>query len=127
MNIGNSKERVRRLSGVPVLVCPEAGPAIAGDRDAADLVGEALSVGAQVVALPVARLGAGFLDLSTRLAGEALQKFVNYGLRVAIVGDISGAVAQSTALRDFVRESNRGRQVWFVPDLTGLEARLADG
>ncbi|MFC3078752.1 DUF4180 domain-containing protein [Phenylobacterium terrae] len=110
-----------------MLVCPEAGPAIAGDRDAADLVGEALSVGAQVVALPVARLGAGFLDLSTRLAGEALQKFVNYGLRVAIVGDISGAVAQSTALRDFVRESNRGRQVWFVPDLTGLEARLADG
>jgi hypothetical protein len=126
MKIATNEERsLRKLSGVAVLVCADGGAPVAGDRDAADLVGEALSVGAEAIALPVARLGAGFFDLSTRMAGEVLQKFVNYGLRVAIVGDISGAVAQSPALRDFVRESNRGRQVWFVADLPELEARLA--
>lgn len=125
MIASQDRERVRHLAGVPVLVCSGAGPPISGDRDAADLVGEALSAGAAWLALPVARLGDGFLDLSTRLAGEVLQKFVNYGLGVAIVGDVSGAVAHSTALRDFVRESNRGRHIWFVADLAELEARLA--
>lgn len=127
MTMRNNAEHLRHFSGVPVLVCPGAGPLIAGDREAADLVGEALSAGAQAVALPVARLGPGFLDLSTRLAGEVLQKLVNYGLRVAIVGDVSVQVAQSAALRDFVRESNRGRHVWFVADLSELEVRLAGG
>lgn len=126
-NTERSGDGARLLADVPVLVCAENGAPFASDRDAADLVGEALSVGAQVVALPVARLGAGFLDLSTRMAGEALQKFVNYGLKIAIVGDISDAAAQSQALRDFVRESNRGRQVWFVADLAELERRLAGG
>ena len=57
--------------------------------------------------------------------GELLQKFVNYGRRVVILGDVSQAVAGSKALRDFVRESNRGASVWFVPDMAALEARLA--
>ena len=117
--------RIRRLAGISVLVCSDDGPPVIGDRDAADLVGEALSGGAHVVALPVSRLGDGVLNLSTRIAGEVLQKFVNYGLRVALVGDVSGAAAQSGALRDFVRESNRGRHIWFVADHAELEARLA--
>ena len=45
--------------------------------------------------------------------------------RVAILGDIGEAVARSAALRDFVRESNRGRHVWFVADRMELERRLA--
>lgn len=117
----------RTLAGASVLVCGEAGPPLAGDRPAADLVGEALSVGAQWVAIAAGRLGEGFLDLSTRLAGDVLQKFVNYGLRVAIVGDVADEIARSPALRDFVRESNRGRHVWFVSDLGELETRLAAG
>jgi hypothetical protein len=48
---------------------------------------------------------------------------VNYGLRLAVVGDISEPLADSEALRDFVRESNRGRQVWFVADVAGLAGR----
>lgn len=127
METVSNKAQLRHLSGVAVLVCGNEGACIVGDRAAADLVGDALSVGAQAVALPVARLDPRFLDLSTRVAGEMLQKLVNYGLHVAIVGDISAAVAQSAALRDFVRESNRGRHVWFVADLRELEARLAGG
>ena len=57
--------------------------------------------------------------------GEVIQKFVNYRLRLAFVGDIGVAVAASDALRDFVRESNRGRHVWFVADMAALEAKLS--
>jgi len=58
------------------------------------------------------------------VAGEILQKLINYRFRVAILGDVSAAVAGSAALRDFVVESNRGEMVWFLPDLAALEARL---
>lgn len=117
----------KSLAGVAVLVCDARGPKLDGERAAIDIIGEALGAGAQVVAIPVARLGEGFLTLSTRTAGEVIQKFVNYGLQVACVGDIAGAIQASDALRDFVRESNRGRHVWFVADLAEVEARLAAG
>ncbi|WP_334162090.1 DUF4180 domain-containing protein [Phenylobacterium sp.] len=118
-------DRILELGGVPVLVCAEVGPPLASDREASDIVGEALGGGVRVIAIPVGRLPPAFLDLKSRLAGEVLQKFVNYGLQVALVGDVSAAVARSGPLRDFVRESNRGRSVWFVEDLAALEAKLA--
>ena len=80
---------------------------------------------AGALALPKARLGEDFLKLRTGLAGAVIQKFVNYRVRLAIVGDVSAEAAASDALRDFVRESNAGDRVWFVPDLAALETRLA--
>lgn len=53
-----------------------------------------------------------FFDLKTRLAGEILQKFVQYHARLAIVGDFSGYT--SKALRDFIYESNNGNHIFFV-------------
>ncbi|MFR2505057.1 MAG: DUF4180 domain-containing protein, partial [Coprobacillus cateniformis] len=47
-----------------------------------------------------------FFVLSTGLAGEILQKFVNYGGRIAIYGDYSHYT--SKPLRDFIYESNNG-------------------
>lgn len=111
------------LAGVTVHLCAADGPPLDGERAATDIIGDAF--GTEVVAVPVARLGEGFLTLSTRIAGEVIQKFVNYGFRLAFVGDISEATAASKALRDFVRESNRGRHVWFVDDMAQLEAKLA--
>ena len=113
------------IAGLRALLWPEDGPPVASGRDASDIIGEALSVQAQMVVIPVARLSPDFLRLSTGLAGEVLQTFVNYGLRVAIVGDITGPLAASAPLRDFVRESNRGNQVWFADDLDALASRLA--
>ncbi len=55
-----------------------------------------------------------FFDLSTRLAGEILQKYANYGVKLAIAGDFSGYASKS--LRDFIYESNHGKQVFFLPD-----------
>ena len=53
-----------------------------------------------------------FFILSTGLAGEILQKFVNYGARIAIYGDYSRYM--SKPLHDFMRESNEGHDVFFV-------------
>lgn len=114
----------RTFNGVPVFVCPAEGPKLDGERAATDIIGDLFGSGARVVAIPVERLGEGFLTLSTRIAGGVIQKFVNYGFQVAFVGDVSEAVAASDALRDFVRESNRGRHVWFVADLDALAAKL---
>lgn len=55
----------------------------------------------------------GFFDLKTRLAGEILQKFINYRVKVAIVGDFSMYSSQS--LRDFIYECNSGRDIFFLP------------
>lgn len=53
-----------------------------------------------------------FFDLKTRFAGEMLQKFTNYHFKVAIVGDFEGITSKS--LKDFIYESNKGRQILFV-------------
>ena len=53
-----------------------------------------------------------FFVLSTGLAGEILQKYVNYGGRIAIYGDYSHYT--SKPLHDFIYESNRGKDVFFV-------------
>lgn len=116
--------QINEIGGLRAFAWDLDGPLLATSRDASDLVGDALSVDAELVVLPVQRLSADFLRLSSGLAGEVLQKFVNYRLKVAILGDISTATAASGPLRDFVTESNRGANVWFAPDLPSLEALI---
>lgn len=53
-----------------------------------------------------------FFILSKGLAGEILQKYVNYGGRIAIYGDYSHYT--SKPLKDFIYESNTGKDVFFV-------------
>ena len=56
-----------------------------------------------------------FFDLSTKLAGEILQKFINYHVKIAIVGDFS--IYTSRSLRDFIYECNKGKDIFFLPDV----------
>ena len=53
-----------------------------------------------------------FFILSTGLAGEILQKYINYGGRIAIYGDYTHYT--SKPLHDFIYESNKGKDVFFV-------------
>lgn len=112
------------LNSARIWLCDADGPPLSTGRDATDIIGDTWGTEVAVVALPAARLTDEVFDLRTRLAGEFVQKFVNYGLTLAIVGDISAHVAASTALRDFVYESNSSRHLWFVEDLDALAARL---
>lgn len=53
-----------------------------------------------------------FFTLSNGIAGEILQKFINYHIKVALYGDFSSYTSE--ALKALMRESNRGRDFFFM-------------
>ena len=53
-----------------------------------------------------------FFILSTGMAGEILQKFITYQIKLAIYGDYSKYT--SKPLKDFIYESNNGKDIFFV-------------
>ena len=53
-----------------------------------------------------------FFILSTGMAGEILQKYMNYHVKLAVYGDYSHYT--SKPLKDFIYESNQGRDFFFV-------------
>ncbi|MCT2593999.1 DUF4180 domain-containing protein [Streptomyces sp. N2-109] len=115
---------LQTIHDVPVLICAAEGETIRGEREALDCIGDAGYQGAQWVALPAGRFDEAFFQLRTRVAGDIIQKFVTYRLGLAVLGDISSHMAEGSALQDFVRECNRGRQTWFLADLEELRERL---
>ena len=117
--------RIEEHGDVRVQYLDHDGPVISSSADASDLIGNAWVDEASVVAVPVGRLDPEFFRLSSLLAGDFLQKAVNYHVRIAVIGDITDYVERSDALRDFVFESNRGDHAWFLPDEEALAAKLA--
>ena len=111
------------VGGSTVLVVDEAGPPLDG-RTFRDLVGDAMGEGATMLAVPVGRLPASFWDLASGLAGDLLQVSVNYGVRLAVIGELPEAATGSRAFAALVRASNAGSQHWFVPSMDALGARL---
>ena len=65
-----------------------------------------------------------FFILSTGLAGEILQKFINYGIKFAFYGDFSRYT--SKPLKDFIYESNHGKDVFFTSDREEAVKRLTE-
>lgn len=116
---------LEKIHDVPVLSCDAEGERIACVQDALDLIGDAGYQGAQWVVVPVERFDEAFFRLRTKVAGDIVQKFVQYSMGLVVLGDLSARTEASEALRDFVRECNRGRHTWFAPDLDDLRQRLA--
>ena len=56
-----------------------------------------------------------FFDLSTHIAGEILQKFTNYNVKLAILGDFEKY--KSKSLHDFIYESNKNGDYLFVKSM----------
>lgn len=90
--------------------------------DARDLI--LASKGAAWIALQESRVAPAFFDLRSGIAGDVLQKFVNYRMKLAVLGDISRYTDQSESLKALVRESNRGRDFAFLPNLDELIAAV---
>lgn len=65
-----------------------------------------------------------FFVLSSGIAGEILQKFVNYQFRIAIYGDY--AKYTSKPLKDFIYESNNGHNVFFTENLQSAIDKLCE-
>src|SRR5690606_33009623 len=88
------------------------GIVINSAEDGVDLIGNVYYRGFDKVILYQENVSPDFFDLKTGMAGEILQKFSNYRVRLAIVGDFSGYTSKS--LRDFIHESNKGKLVDFL-------------
>lgn len=107
-----------------ILEYPVEGPPLGNAPSSLEMIGAARGQNAEMVAIPIERLGEEFFQLPNGIAGEVLQKFVTYHLRIVVVGDISTLTVASKALHDFVVECNRGSTIWFVRDLEELKDRL---
>lgn len=91
------------------------GIIIRNAEDALDLMGNVYYQGFDKIILHEQNLTPDFFDLKNKMAGEILQKFSNYRVRLAIVGDFSAITSDS--LKSFIHESNRGKHVNFVASL----------
>lgn len=101
-------------NGTHIAWIPEKTLLITDVQTALDLAATVkYETGCTSIILDTASVCNDFFILSTGLAGEILQKFTNYGIRAAFVGDYSGYT--SKPLHDFIYESNRGRNFFFVP------------
>lgn len=98
------------------------GVVIHTTQDALDLIANAGYEGASYVILRENSFKPAFFDLKTGMAGEVLQKFTNYRMGIAIVGDFNNI--ESESLKAFITECNRGRQVAFVPDRDAALTKL---
>lgn len=68
--------------------------------------------GAERIVVDKRLISEDFFVLSSGLAGEILQKYINYGGKIAIYGDFSHYT--SKPLKDFIFESNKGKDFFFV-------------
>jgi hypothetical protein len=92
-------------------------------NDALDLLANANAHESNKIIVSKDNITQNFFDLKTRLAGDILQKFVNYDFHLAIVGDFTQTSSRS--LRDFIYESNRTGRIVFVSTLDEAIAKLS--
>ena len=94
-------------------------------KDSLDLIGNVYYQGYDFLILREEHLSPEFFQLKTKLAGEILQKFTNYQMHLSIIGDFSQY--KSRSLKAFIRESNKGKQVFFgrsVQDALSLLTKI---
>jgi hypothetical protein len=84
-------------------------PLITDGQSALDFV---VNAEAYLIAINKEAISEDFFKLSTGIAGEVGQKCVNYGYRLAIIGDFSHYASKS--LRSYIYECNKGKHLYFV-------------
>ena len=103
--------------GVSIALIRSEKPLMTDVQSALDLMMTVRAeTGCKRIALNREAITGDFFVLSTGIAGEILQKFVNYGFFTH---------ETSAALRDFIRESNEGRDIFFQPDANSATEKLA--
>ncbi len=115
---------VIEIHGHRMLSVEDTDAVLATVRDFTNLIGDAMSEDVRIVAIPADRMGDNFYRLRTGVAGEVLQKLVNYQMKLAVIGDVSTWVTESNAFRDLLIELDRGTDVLFVADEAALAKRL---
>ncbi|UTW65815.1 DUF4180 domain-containing protein [bacterium SCSIO 12643] len=84
-------------------------------EDGTNLMGDLYYQGYDRIIIYEQNLTSDFFDLKTKMAGEILQKFSNYRMRLAIIGDLSKYTSKS--FNDFKFECNQTKQIHFASSL----------
>ncbi len=92
-------------------------------QDALDLMANADYKGARNIIIYEKNFCPEFFNLKTGIAGEILQKYANYKVRLAIIGEFSKY--NSDALNAFIIECNRGKQIYFIPDMDTATQKMS--
>jgi len=101
------------IAGNNIVYVRSGEPFITDAQSALDLIATVrFETKCERIIVDKAAVGEDFFRLGTGLAGEVLQKFVNYRMKLAIVGDFSNY--ESKPLKDFIYECNKGRDFFFV-------------
>lgn len=105
-------EKINTKNGVIAVV--DADEKIITDMQSAlDLLVTAnYEAGAKYIVINKELICNDFFILSTGIAGEILQKFINYDCKIAVYGDYSHYT--SKPLKDFIYESNKGKDIFFA-------------
>ena len=113
-----------KVNGTDIAVVSGDQAEITTPQAALDLAATArYEAGAERIAIDKRVLGEDFFVLSTGIAGEILQKFINYHVKAAMFGDYSRYT--SKPLRDFIYESNNGKDFFFTASKKEDVERLA--
>ncbi|WP_233211727.1 MULTISPECIES: DUF4180 domain-containing protein [unclassified Serratia (in: enterobacteria)] len=116
---------VRQIHDLRLVVFAEAGPLLKDENDVSLFIAPAFEHDAGMIALPVTA------STPPSSNSEAAWR-PRHIAEIHQLPPARGAAgryhpprpAQSNALQDFVREANRGEQVWFLSSLAELEQRL---
>lgn len=114
---------IHKINGISITELPATSSEIKNAEDILDLMADSRYNDAQSIIIHKDTLSASFFDLKTGIAGEILQKFSNYRMRLAIVGDFSQFRRKS--LKDFILESNRTGRILFVPSVEEALQKLS--
>lgn len=96
----------------PIAEISGNGILISNTQEALDIMANCVYQGCNHFIFYEENLSPDFFDLKSRLAGDILQKFSNYRCNLSIVGNFDKCASKS--LRDFIYESNKGKQISFV-------------
>ncbi|MDF1495607.1 DUF4180 domain-containing protein [Caproiciproducens sp. CPB-2] len=106
--------QIKEKNGVKIAVVNSGETLISDGQSALDwMMSVQYETGCSRIALNKEAIADDFFILSSGVAGEILQKFINYHIKFAVYGDFSKYT--SKPLRDFIYESNQGRDIFFVP------------
>lgn len=108
--------KIELLKGKEIAIVSSNEKIITDTQSALDLVMTVkYETGTNKIIMEKRNIAAEFFVLSSGMAGEILQKFINYHIKIAIYGDYSKYT--SKPLKDFIYESNKGKDVFFVATL----------
>lgn len=111
---------INQFNGVKLAEIESKKIVIKSTQDALDLMAYCDDNGTKKIIIKKENIIPDFFDLKNGIAGEILQKFSNYFVQLAIVGDFTNI--KSKSLNDFIYECNKNGRINFVGSIE--EARI---